>query len=64
MNESLNALADELQEIVVQLKSCKYECVAGPLENNVSFMRLEQLAESTKKYATLEHYFKGETIND
>jgi hypothetical protein len=30
-----------LKEIVEQLKSCRYECEAGPLENNVAFIELE-----------------------
>lgn len=33
-----------LKEIVEQLKSCGYECEAGPLENNVAFMELEEMA--------------------
>lgn len=32
-----------LKEIVEQLKSCGYECEAGPLVNNTAFKALEQL---------------------
>lgn len=34
-----------LNEIVEQLKSCGYECEAGPLENNVAFQKLAELAD-------------------
>ncbi|NMW10775.1 hypothetical protein [Bacillus velezensis] len=33
-----------LKEIVEQLKVCRYECEAGPLENNVAFQKLAELA--------------------
>lgn len=33
-----------LSGIVKQLKACGYECVAGRLENNVEFIRLEEIA--------------------
>lgn len=33
-----------LPEIIEQLKSCQYECEAGPLENNIAFKALEELA--------------------
>jgi hypothetical protein len=33
-----------LQEIVDQLKGCGFTCEAGPLENNVAFIALEELA--------------------
>ncbi|MDL5023749.1 hypothetical protein [Bacillus velezensis] len=33
-----------LKEIVEQLKVCRYECEAGPLENNVAFQKLAALA--------------------
>jgi hypothetical protein len=39
--------ADDLQalsEIVEQLRMCKYECEGGHLENNVEFIRLEEIA--------------------
>lgn len=35
----------KLKEIVEQLKACGYQCEAGPLENNVAFIALEQRAE-------------------
>lgn len=35
-----------LKEIVEQLEWCKYECQAGPLENNTAFIALKELAES------------------
>lgn len=34
-----------LAEIVEQLKSCNYECEAGPLENNVAFIELVRLSK-------------------
>ncbi|WP_332648876.1 hypothetical protein [Lysinibacillus sp. 54212] len=37
----------ELKEIVEQLESCGYVCVAGPLENNTAFVRLKELAEQS-----------------
>lgn len=39
-------MQEQLKAIVEKLKSCGYECVAGPLENNVAFIELEELAES------------------
>ncbi|MCV4329227.1 hypothetical protein ACWGRE_07625 [Bacillus velezensis] len=33
-----------LKEIVEQLKVCRYECEAGPLENNIAFQKLAELA--------------------
>lgn len=33
-----------LQSIVEQLRSCKYECEAGPLELNTAFIELVNLA--------------------
>lgn len=36
-----------IKEIVEQLKSCGYECQAGPLENNVAFIELEKLAQDS-----------------
>lgn len=33
-----------LPEIVEQLRSCNYGCEAGPLENNVAFQVLEEMA--------------------
>lgn len=38
-------MQEKLKEIVEQLESCKYECQAGPLENNVAFIELKELAE-------------------
>lgn len=38
-----------LKEIVEQLKACNYECEAGPLENNVAFQKLEELANEGKR---------------
>lgn len=35
----------KLLEIVEQLRSCNYECQAGPLETNVAFVELERLAQ-------------------
>ena len=37
-----------LKEIVTQLRACGYECVAGPIENNVAFIELERLASETE----------------
>lgn len=39
-------MQNKLQEIVGQLKRCKYTCQAGPLENNTAFIELEKLAQS------------------
>lgn len=36
-----------LPEIVEQLRACQYECQAGALENNVAFVELERLAQSS-----------------
>lgn len=36
----------KLKEIVTQLRSCGYQCVAGRLENNVAFRELELLANA------------------
>ena len=35
-----------LKDIVEQLEHCKYECIAGPLENNTAFIALKELADS------------------
>lgn len=35
----------ELKEIIEQLESCKFECQAGPLENNTAFIALKEYAE-------------------
>ncbi|WP_171056041.1 hypothetical protein [Paenibacillus sinopodophylli] len=35
---------NSISEIVAQLKSCGYQCQAGPLENNEAFIALEELA--------------------
>ena len=37
-----------LFEIVEQLKACGYECEGGCLENNVEFIRLEEIAARWK----------------
>lgn len=42
----LYELKQELKGIVAQLESCKYECEGGPLENNVKFIRLKEIAET------------------
>jgi hypothetical protein len=34
-----------LKAIVEQLKFCDYECIGGPMINNVAFIALEELAE-------------------
>lgn len=36
----------DLRKIVEQLEACGFECEAGPLENNVAFIALKELAES------------------
>lgn len=41
----------KLKEIVEQLESCGYECVAGKLENNVAFIELKRLAEQEGEHA-------------
>lgn len=33
-----------IQEIVKQLEWCGYTCEAGPLENNVAFIELKEIA--------------------
>lgn len=35
---------DTLQKIVDQLEWCKYEAIGGPLELNIAFLKLKQLA--------------------
>lgn len=40
------ALMTELQEIVDQLEWCHYQCEAGPLSMNKSFVRLKEIANS------------------
>jgi len=35
-----------LLEIVNQLKKCKYTCQGGPLENNIAFIALEEIANA------------------
>lgn len=39
----------ELKEIIEQLESCKFECEAGPLENNTAFIELKKRAEFETK---------------
>lgn len=34
-----------LREIIKQLQDCHYECEAGPLEKNIAFQALCELAE-------------------
>ncbi len=34
----------QLREIVKQLELCSYECEGGPLENNIAFQRIRELA--------------------
>jgi hypothetical protein len=36
---------ESIYEIIEQLKSCNYQCEAGPLENNVAFIDLERHAK-------------------
>jgi hypothetical protein len=38
-----------LKAIVEQLQSCDYECIGGPLANNVAFIALTELAEETNR---------------
>jgi hypothetical protein len=38
-----------LKEIVMQLRSCGFTCEAGPLENNVDFQLLEEIAGCKEK---------------
>ncbi|WP_019123633.1 hypothetical protein [Brevibacillus massiliensis] len=35
-----------LKEIVEQLESCKFACEAGPLENNIAFLKLKERAHN------------------
>ena len=49
-----------IEEIVVKLESCKYECVAGPLENNVAFIALKVIAEEGMSCSLCIHYTPGE----
>jgi hypothetical protein len=34
-----------LAEIIEQLEACGYECEAGPLENNVAWQELKEIAQ-------------------
>lgn len=44
-----------LTEIVAQLKRCGYRCEAGPLEMNVAFQELEEMAARLpEKYKVVE----------
>lgn len=38
------ATREELQAIIEQLEWCNYQCEAGSLHNNASFVRLRELA--------------------
>ncbi len=40
-----------LKEIVEQLEWCRFECEAGPLENNTAFIELKKLADSEEDRA-------------
>lgn len=44
VQEENDSVRKSLSQIVTQLKSCRYECEAGPLENNLAFVELERLA--------------------
>ena len=35
-----------LQEAIAQVEKCDFECEAGPLQNNVGFRRIKQLADN------------------
>jgi hypothetical protein len=53
MSEKINIARKQVDEykskglkvIVEQLKSCDYECIGGPMINNVAFIALEELAQ-------------------
>ncbi|MED3571951.1 hypothetical protein [Cytobacillus praedii] len=49
-----------LKEIVEQLKSCGFSCEAGPLENNIAFIELQELAENPSGDSTV---FKHKDYN-
>ena len=39
-----------LQEAIAKVEKCDFECEAGPLQNNVGFRRIKQLAENGPKF--------------
>lgn len=43
--QTLASLRRVLPPIVEQLRSCRYECEGGPLENNEAFIELVALSE-------------------
>ena len=47
-----------MKEIVEQLESCKYKCIGGNLENNIAFIQLKKIADSS--YQTRHRI--GETV--
>jgi len=44
----------QLQEIVLEIERCDYECEAGPLSNNLAFMELKELADCVQQNAMPE----------
>lgn len=45
-----NCLPCKIKEIVAHLRLCAYECEGGPLENNISFRELCEIADSHPDY--------------
>lgn len=43
-----------LRTIVSLLEACKYECEAGPLENNLVFLRLKEMAQTDEFLKQME----------
>lgn len=41
----------ETIEIINQLKSCNYQCEAGPLKKNTAFIELEKAAQKNNRVA-------------
>lgn len=39
----------KIQEIVEQLEGCNYECEGGPLNMNIAFIKLKELANKENK---------------
>lgn len=45
IEENVTDMKWTLEDIVVQLESCDFECEAGPLENNLAFIAFKKYVE-------------------
>jgi len=58
-----------MDEHLEQLKSCKYECEAGPLELNRSFLAIEKTLKSQERIrqllrAAIDGPWRGEMLDE